>query len=73
VSAPSVTVPESLIRPSQSGYPLRWTLDKRQCLSPDRPDDTVLVPESFRGGCSVGAETKTLRLDLSRIVVMDVA
>jgi hypothetical protein len=44
----------------------------KKYLSPDRPDDTVLVPESFRGGCSVGAETKRFRPDLSRIVVMDI-
>lgn len=37
-------------------------MDALRRLSPDRPDVTVLVPESFRGGCSVGAEDENVSL-----------
>src|ERR1700730_8801182 len=59
VGAPSVTVPESLIRQSQRSRRISPSVDTNHwCLSPDCPDVTVLVPESFRGGCSVGAENE---------------
>jgi hypothetical protein len=79
--APSVPVPESLIRVRP------WQGDPRTSpsagahgfhplhRSPDRPDDTVPVPESFRGGCSVGAGSPSVWEDpgLSRIVAMGCA
>ena len=69
--APSVLIPESAARPGGTGR-ASPSVDVASTarLSPDRPDDKVRLPESFRGGCSVGAE-RAGPLDLSRVVTLD--
>jgi hypothetical protein len=46
------------------------SVDAVKRLSPDRPSQAVLVPESFRGGCSVGADAAS-GVRLSRMALSD--
>ena len=58
-SAPSVTVPESFIRGQSLRIPLRRTPQgaSLQIVQTKRS----FLPESFRGGCSIGAGGNNLR------------
>jgi len=52
--APSVTVPESLTRTRGADIPFGG---RHKAPLSRSSSDAVLMPESFRGGCSVGADT----------------